>query len=158
MKAQLRFLFWGMFGLLVVGLTSCSDDKVASNAGEDEIINLTDNFGGYKATNEQPAFGDPDIAGLEGSDEADDPMGHHSDVDSLMHLPDVDVYSVEFLWGHLETDSTEAVTTDWSGSLTRRTRCHHSCALDSLRSRRLHRPSARFKDSSGVRKQDPPQF
>ncbi len=118
MKAQLRLLYLAVIGLFVIGLAGCSDNNVAPENGEEENINLTDNFGGYKATNEQPAFGDPDIASLEGSDEADDPMGRHPEVDSIMHLPEVNVYSVEFLWGHLEVDSTETEVTDWSGSLT----------------------------------------
>ncbi|MBK7091148.1 MAG: hypothetical protein IPH59_05430 [bacterium] len=118
MKSKIRILLFGVLALLVVGLIGCSDNNVTPEQGDDESINLTDNFGGYKATDEQPAFGDPDIASLEGSAEANDPIMLNPDVDSITKLLDIGVYSVEFLWGHLELDSTEVAVTDWSGSLT----------------------------------------
>ncbi|MGB5105790.1 MAG: hypothetical protein WBP29_04920 [Candidatus Zixiibacteriota bacterium] len=116
MKIQVKLLFFAVTAAFTLWLTGCSDNEVAPQQNED--VNLTDNFGGYKATNEQPAFGDPEIASLEGSEEANDPMMGTSEVDSIMHLPDVDVYSAEFLWGHLELDSSETAVTDWSGSIT----------------------------------------
>lgn len=116
MKTQARILFLAISAAFLFWFTGCSENNVSPSPGND-VINLTDNFGGYKATDEQPAFGDPEVAGLEGSTEANDTMAESTDVDSIMNLPAVDVYSVELLWGHLEFDSTETVVTDWSGSL-----------------------------------------
>ncbi len=104
-----------LLGLLLVGCSEKSADTDNSETGE---LNLTDDFGGCKATDEAAAFGDSELESDELSVEANDPMATSVDMDSLRNRPDVKVYSVEFLWGHLELDSTEAAITDWSGSLT----------------------------------------
>ncbi len=100
---------------LSLGIVGCGDKNTEpdNSAGE---INLTDDFGGYKATNETPAFGDSEMSG-EGNEAANDPLSARSDVDSLKNDPEVNVYSVEFLWGHFEMDSTETDITDWSGTI-----------------------------------------
>jgi hypothetical protein len=100
--------------LLAVG---CSSDKVSSNTTDQTQLNLTDEFGGYKATDEAPAFGDADIMALGEDEEANDPLSQSPEVNAIRNLTDVDVYSVEFLWGKLEFDSTETAITDWSGKI-----------------------------------------
>ncbi len=116
---QLNKLFLiGLVLVLGVWMVGCSDKSSQSDNTTTEELNLTDDFGGYKATDESPAFGDDAMMELEGSVDADDPLRLRPDVDSLrQRLIDVKVYSVEFLWGHLELDSTEVDITDWSGSI-----------------------------------------
>ncbi len=100
--------------LVVVG---CSGDSTTSAPAEEPELNLTDEFGGYKATDESPAFGDADIVALGEDESANDPMANSAEVEQIRQLAEVDVYSVELLWGKLEFDSNETVVTDWSGKL-----------------------------------------
>lgn len=95
----------------------CSDKEVDPGQNNDENLNLTDEFGGYSSANEQPAFGDEEMSDMDVYMSADDPMITNHDVDSIRILPNVGVYAVQLLWGHLEHDSTETQITDWSGSI-----------------------------------------
>ena len=100
--------------LLLTIVAGCSDSGTKSNNTDN---NLTDDFGGYKPTNESPAFGDPTIMSMNADVDAEDEIGSSSLVDSLNNAPNRNIYSVELAWGHLQYDSSETAVTDWSGSL-----------------------------------------
>jgi hypothetical protein len=104
-------------GILAILLAGCSKDSptVPASSGE---LNLTSQFGGYTATDEPAAFGDPEIETLMGEDpSADDPAFLQGEVDSLRGMRGATVYAMAIRWGMLKTDSTMTQTTDWSGSL-----------------------------------------
>lgn len=98
-------------------LWGCSDQSTGNETPSGDELNLTDTYGGYKATSEAPGFGDAEILGQEGGEPANDPMSLSPQVDSLRNLGDRDVYSLELLWGRLQYDSLATEFTDWSGSL-----------------------------------------
>lgn len=78
----------------------------------------TDQFGGYTATNESPAFGDTTLAAASsGEEDYSDPIAASPAVDSLMTNPDAGFFHLRIVWGRLEYDSTVTTVTDWSGSL-----------------------------------------
>lgn len=101
--------------LLAMLMAGCGDSTTKNDTTGD--TNLTDSFGGYKPTAESPAFGDSELMDMPGGEDADDPTGASTLVDSLNEPGRADVYSVELAWGHLQFDSIETVITDWSGSL-----------------------------------------
>jgi hypothetical protein len=106
-----------LFSLTLLWIGGCSDDVTQSVPEGEETLNLTDTYGGYTPTSEAPGFGDSEILALEGSEPAEDPLARSPLIDSLNRLENVDVYSLELLWGQLEFDSTVTEITDWSGSL-----------------------------------------
>jgi hypothetical protein len=118
MLAKRRFsvLAVGLALVAAIMLAGCSSSSNKSvNSGGNPFNQA---FGGLSATNESPAFGDPTLMSMSGDADAHDNMMGSSDLDSLIHGIGVNVFSVEFRWGHLQVDSTETVVTDWSGSLT----------------------------------------
>jgi len=101
---------------LVLFAIGCSEQATEPDTGG---LNLVDEFGGFTATSEQPAFGDGEL-----QDEADqevdynDPMLASAPVDSLVNDPDAGLFHLRVVWGRLEYDSTVTTMTDWTGSLT----------------------------------------
>lgn len=80
--------------------------------------NLTD-FGSYTTANEQPAFGDPNIASQTAeATPYNDPYATAQIEDSLDNLNPAAVYAVRVVWGNLEKDSGITAPTDWSGRIT----------------------------------------
>lgn len=104
----LSFVFWSY---------GCSDNTTEP----DDLgnLNLSEEFGGYTAVSETPAFDDPILIeeGIKDT-EYDDPMMSTSGVSSLISDPDAGYYHLRMVWGMLRYDSTVTTETDWTGSLT----------------------------------------
>jgi len=108
------FLLLGVFGILVAG---CGSDSTPVTATSEDELNLTDDFGGYKATDEAPAFGDPEIETTMTADAESPTLASDSaDCDSLRRNQQNNLYTVIIRWGQLEGDSTVTTATDWSGT------------------------------------------
>ena len=106
-----------MFLSLTLLWTGCSNESSTLSDAPGEL-NLTSEFGGYEATDEAPYFGDAEMAGLMKEDQpVDDPAFSTGDMDSLVGLPDREIYTLAIRWGMLEFDSSVTQETDWSGSL-----------------------------------------
>lgn len=85
-----------------------------------------DPFGGFTMTDEEPAFGDPDLlAGAAEEADAGDGMRNHPEIGAMDEDPDVRIYALAIVWGNLpgqevrhgercEADGTDY---DWSGSV-----------------------------------------
>ena len=107
---------WGL-AILALLLVGCSKSKptVPTTSGE---LDLTSQFGGYTATDEPAAFGDPEIGALMGEDSSvEDPSFTQGEGDSLRGLRGATIYAMAIRWGMLKIDSTKTQLTDWSGSL-----------------------------------------
>jgi hypothetical protein len=99
----------------ILGGCSSSTDPV-----DTQTTNLNE-FGTYKATDEEPNFGDPDIAELiaESVEDAyDDPVAQMPLVDSVENAVAPDIFCFRMIWGNLPRDSGVTDLTDWSGTLT----------------------------------------
>lgn len=95
--------------LFLMVLFGCSEKVSAPNE------NSNVEFGDYTASSEAPAFNDPLL--LSSNDiEFDDAMMSSADFDSM--ITDAGYYHLRMIWGSLRYDSTIAVESDWSGSLT----------------------------------------
>ncbi len=118
MLSRNRFPVFAALLVVVVALflAGCSSSSSPNNSASGNPFNQT--FGGLAPTSESPAFGDPMLMTMAGDDDAHDNLSSSPDIDSLNHQAGVNVFSVEFKWGHLQLDSTETAVTDWSGSLT----------------------------------------
>ncbi len=76
-------------------------------------------LGGYTATNEAPAFGDPALVAATAEEvEFNDPMATAPQVESLLGDPDAGFYHLRAVWGRLRYDSLSVIPTNWDGSLT----------------------------------------
>lgn len=111
-----------VFPLFIVALlfwvAGCSDNPSTNDITE-ETPDLNDAFGGYKATSEEPGFGDPELLEAENEEEeVNDVMLAYPSVDSLVTSEDAGMFHFRAVWGHLCYDSTVSEITDWSGSLT----------------------------------------
>ncbi len=83
-------------------------------------INNTSQFGGYTATNEPAAFGDPALYTVETQEEGQeftDPLASSPFLDSISNDPEARGYAVRIIWGRLDCDSTVVEPTDWTGAL-----------------------------------------
>lgn len=114
---QLKLALLTLLAMGLFVLQGCSNDTTQSTNTDDEVLNLTDTYGGYQPTSEAPGFGDPEILAMEQSQPAGDSYANSALVDSLRNLVNRDVYSLEILWGKLQFDSSATEITDWSGSL-----------------------------------------
>jgi hypothetical protein len=114
----IKIALFALLALVLLLGQGCSNDVTEAETVSDDVLNLTDTYGGYQATGEAPGFGDPELLSLEGSEPANDPVAGTALVDSLGNLPNRDVYMLELLWGQLQYDSSVTTATDWSGSLT----------------------------------------
>jgi len=111
-----------LFGAALI-LGGCSQESSTSGVTEGDL-NFTDDFGGYQATDEPPAFGDEEISvNYPEPEDIESDLNNIALLDSIEAEPDVLVYSLEILWGMLEYDSTNTTFTDWSGSLSVETGC-----------------------------------
>jgi hypothetical protein len=84
-----------------------------------EDPNFNDEFGGYQAIDESPAFGDDALMASADSSEEEfnDPMLSDSNVESVIRDLNAGHYHLRAVWGRLRFDSTSTTPTDWSGSL-----------------------------------------
>ena len=102
--------------VLLVWATGCSEQALEPSATDG--LNLTDEFGGYTATAEKPAFGDETLlAEEEEEQEVDDPILASPAADSIINDPMSGIFRLRIVWGRLELDTTVTELTDWSGSL-----------------------------------------
>jgi hypothetical protein len=104
-------------GILGVFLAGCGADSTPVTTGDSEELNLTDDFGGYKAADQPPGFGDPEIISTMAADEAALVFpGDSVEIDTLYGHPRFTLYTVAVRWGQLAGDSTITTVTDWSGT------------------------------------------
>lgn len=96
----------------------------SESPGEPEIVdnpNNTEEFGGYTATSEAPAFGSAELVEIEAEEEGvvyNDPLLSPTAGVEEIGDPEATRYGVRILWGKLRFDSTVTTATDWAGSLT----------------------------------------
>ncbi len=115
-----RFLLFSALLVFLMAL-GCSEkpNETSSTTPQEENINLEDEFGGYTATNEAPAFNDPALAAeAEGEVAYSDPMENEDEVESICNDSLSGWFHFRAIWGHLQYDSTSTNPTDWTGSLT----------------------------------------
>ncbi len=111
-----RYLFVALlsFGLLAL-IAGCSENSTSTG---DEMEELADQFGGYLPTDEEPAFGDEQMAAeMEGDVEYDDPILLSPEVESMIEEDATGAYVMRIVWGALEYDSSVTELTTWDGSL-----------------------------------------
>lgn len=103
--------------LLAAGCSKSPADDGSSSTG----LNLTDEFGGYLATAEKPAFDDPALiaeAELNEGEEYDDPILLSPGMDAVVADTLGSFYHLRALWGRLCFDTASTDVVDWTGSLT----------------------------------------
>jgi len=104
--------------LLLSWMIGCSSSSVDTSGSTD----LSEQFGGYTADDEQVAFGDNALLDDAAAEEDyNDAMAAVPAVDSLIEDPDAGYYHLRIIWGNMLCDSTPVsyiTPTDWSGSLT----------------------------------------
>ncbi|HOP07707.1 MAG TPA: hypothetical protein PLF13_10500 [candidate division Zixibacteria bacterium] len=110
-----------LIALLSLGLLmtiGCSNNPTDTTEPA-QTLDLNDEFGGYLATDEEPAFGDAELAAEAAADEEyDDPILLTPAMDSLTTDAEASLYHLRIVWGMLNYDSTVTDLTDWTGSLT----------------------------------------
>ncbi|MBD3258605.1 hypothetical protein GF377_09255 [candidate division GN15 bacterium] len=113
-----RLMLVLMAASLLMFVVGCSSDSPATPEQADQP-NLTDDFGGYSATDEAPGFGDPDLVAAEDEEEVvDDVMESSPEVQSIADDPESGRFRLRAIWGQLRFDSTNTTPTVWDGSLT----------------------------------------
>ena len=118
MRRNPTLLVAGSLLALVILAGGCSKDNTTT-PGSPGTLNLTSDFGGYTATDEPVAFGDPEFEGMMDQDPiVDDPAFLLGEADSLRGMAGAKIYAIAIRWGMLTEDSTVTQITDWSGSLT----------------------------------------
>jgi hypothetical protein len=112
-----RKLLTLIFALGFIALLSgCSNNETSPSAGDGDI---SDDFGGFKPTDEEPAFGDEVIAAeMTADDDFNDPMQSSFDIESAFENDLADIYALRIVWGQLRYDPEVTEPTDWSGTLT----------------------------------------
>ena len=103
--------------VLLFWMVGCSDNPVQDTASDSP--NIEDEFGGYTASSEDPAFGDTELLVEEDEErDFDDPMLSLAEVTEMIEDPDCGFFHFRAVWGQLCYDSTVTEVTDWTGSLT----------------------------------------
>ncbi|MBD3402764.1 hypothetical protein GF420_07700 [candidate division GN15 bacterium] len=101
---------------LLLWAVGCSENSAESPQPDE--LSLDEDFGGYLATNESPAFDDPDLmASEEDETEYDDPLAFSPEIQELENDPSAGAFHLRAVWGNLRFDSTDTDLTDWTGSL-----------------------------------------
>nr|MBN2277848.1 hypothetical protein [candidate division Zixibacteria bacterium] len=102
---------------LLTMMVGCGEERNLSSG--DDTQDIADEFGGFTATDEAAAFGDPALA-AEMTDDEDfaDEILLSPAVDSIVSDEEVGAYVLRLTWGSLNYDSTVNQLTDWTGSLT----------------------------------------
>ncbi len=116
MRKSLLVLF--ILGVAMAILGGCSN--TTDPTGDDASL---EDFGAYKATDEDPYFGDADLAAIaEGEEEVNDEILLSPVADSIIDSTEAeavpDIFCFRVVWGNLENDSGVTDLTDWSGKLT----------------------------------------
>lgn len=108
-----RHLYLIVIGIALILIAGCSD-KVTEPAN----TTTSTDMGGFTATSELPAFGDPTLLADDGADSSyDDPTVNQAPMDSLINDPRVVSLDLRVIWGRLRYDSTVTEATDWTGRL-----------------------------------------
>lgn len=106
-----------MILLAALWISGCSENP--TNLGETDPANLVDEFGGYRATSEQPGFGDDELlADDELEVEVNDPLLGSPEITALTSDPESGLFHLRIVWGQIPLDTTVTDPIDWSGSLT----------------------------------------
>lgn len=106
-----------MILLAALWMSGCSENP--TNLGETDPANLVDEFGGYRATSEQPGFGDDELlADDELEVEVNDPLLGSPEITALTSDPESGLFHLRIVWGQIPLDTTATDPIDWSGSLT----------------------------------------
>ncbi len=119
---KLKFLlpiFVGFFltAFLVSGCIFDSAKRLDGSDTQVQVPDLEDELGGYKPTNEAPAFGDPEISNEYGEDQdGADLLSTDPQIAAYIEDSLADVYFLRITWGRLDLDTTVTTVTDWSGS------------------------------------------
>ena len=101
---------------LLCWAVGCSDSPV-QNEPVDQ--NLAEDFGGYTATDESPAFGDAQLLAVEGEEEEiDDPILASPETQAVVADAGAGLFHFRAVWGRIPYDSTVTTVTNWTGSLT----------------------------------------
>ena len=103
--------------LLVNGCIFDYTKKINNDNTEVEVLDLEEEWGGYKATNEAPGFGDPELLGeFEEDQDVVDLLDTDPQIAKAMEDSAVEVYFLRIVWGRLHWDTTATTILDWSGS------------------------------------------
>lgn len=103
--------------LLLNGCIFDSGKKINGSETPAEVPDLEDEFGGYRASNEAPGFGDPAMLAEFGEDgEVTDLLSTDPQIAEDIEDSLVDVYFLRITWGRLDPDTTFTTVADWSGS------------------------------------------
>ncbi|HEX2897426.1 MAG TPA: hypothetical protein VHP63_05175, partial [candidate division Zixibacteria bacterium] len=118
MSKRNLWLVLSLVALLAVVL-GCSKSAVEPESTMEEP-NLTEEFGGYQAVSENPAFGDDELLteASESEEEYDDPFLASAGMDTIINDSEAGHYHLRAVWGKLRYDSSSTTPTDWTGSLT----------------------------------------
>jgi hypothetical protein len=112
-----KVLFPLFAAFLLVWAIGCSEKGTDSEAAP--TTSIDEDFGGFTATSESPAFGDPALMASETEEqEIDDALAYSPEVRALESDPSAGVFRFRAVWGHLRLDTSETDMTDWTGSLT----------------------------------------
>jgi len=117
-KLMTRAVFFTLFAaaILMVAM-GCSDNATQSNDSSGEL-NLEDEFGGYTAASETPAFGDNVLAETEDEEEEiNDALASSPEMQAMVDDPESGIFRFRAVWGQLRYDSSVTDPTDWSGSI-----------------------------------------
>jgi hypothetical protein len=100
-------------GVLIFPI-GCDKDSASSTDNSD----LSDEFGGFTTSDEDPLLVDTAIVAKLSEDQAFlDPVLDTPIVDSAVTDSTAEIYAFRIVWGRLSYDSTVTTVTDWSGSL-----------------------------------------
>jgi len=107
------------FSLAALLLWAAGCSKNPTNPTSEVTPVPTQEFGGYTATNEAPAFGDQDLVDAQGSEqEVSDPILASPTTQEIVNNVDAGMFHFRAVWGRIPYDSTVTTVTDWTGSLT----------------------------------------
>jgi hypothetical protein len=105
-----------MTASLLLWAVGCSDNPTST---PEEAAAVTEEFGGYTATDEAPAFGDAELQVAEAEElEVDDPLLSSPAVQEVVNDVEARVFHLRAVWGMIPYDTTVTAVTDWTGSLT----------------------------------------
>ncbi len=107
------------FALTALSIWAAGCSKNPANPAADATPAATQDFGGYTATNEAPAFGDQELLNTQGSgEEVSDPILSSPTTLEVVNDVNAGIFHFRAVWGRIPYDSTITTVTDWTGSLT----------------------------------------
>ena len=121
--------FLAALAILAFLMVGCSDDSTDPVPPVSQEADLDDAFGGWTAQDEEPAFGDVELASsISAEVPYEDPLSEDEEIQRWQqtHQDSIHTYVVTLLWGMLSEDpsqttrpddESEVPVTDWSGHL-----------------------------------------